>query len=111
MNLQISGHHLEITPALREYVTGKIERVTRRFDQIGDIRVVLSIENHKDKNDAQRAECTMSVKGQDLFAESVSHDMYASIDALVDKLDRQASRYKERLKDHSSEPTGRMASR
>ena len=62
MNLTISGHHLDITPALREYVTSKLERITRHFDQVVDTRVLLSIDNQKEKERRQRAECTLRVK-------------------------------------------------
>ncbi|MDO5653812.1 MAG: ribosome-associated translation inhibitor RaiA [Brachymonas sp.] len=98
MNLTISGHHLDITPALREYVTTKLERVTRHLDQLTDARVLLSIDNKKERR--QRAECTLGVKGNDLRAESSHDDMYAAIDELVDKLDRQIVRYKDKLQNH-----------
>lgn len=100
MNLTISGHHLEITPALRSYVTSKLDRVTRHFDQVVEVKVLLSVENLKEKDKRQRAECRIGVKGNDLFAESAHEDMYAAVDELVDKLDRQLARYKEKLKSH-----------
>ena len=108
MNLTISGHHLEVTPALREYVTSKLERITRHFEQVVDARVLLSIENQKEKERRQRAECTLGVKGNDLHAESAQHDMYAAIDDLIDKLDRQISRYKEKLQSHQVPGQKRM---
>ena len=108
MNLTISGHHLEVTPALREYVTSKLERVTRRFDQVVEARVLLSIENQKEKERRQRAECTLGVKGNDLHAESSHQDMYAAIDDLVDKLDRQIIRYKDKLQSHHAVGQKRM---
>ncbi len=108
MNLTISGHHLEVTPALREYVTSKLERVTRRFDQVVEARVLLSIENQKEKERRQRAECTLGVKGNDLHAESSHQDMYAAIDELVDKLDRQIIRYKDKLQSHHAVGQKRM---
>ena len=100
MNLTISGHHLEVTPALRGYVTQKLDRIMRHFDQVVDVRVLLSIENQKEKQGRQRAECNIHVKGNDLFAESSSEDLYAAVDELVDKLDRQVVRHKDRLQDH-----------
>jgi len=103
MNLTISGHHLEVTPALRDYVTSKLERITRHFDQVVDIKVLLSVENQKEKEKRQRAECTVHVKGSDLFAESAHSDLYAAVDELVDKLDRQVVRHKERQQDHQAE--------
>jgi putative sigma-54 modulation protein len=100
MNLTISGHHLEVTPALRNYVTTKLDRITRHFDQVVDIKVLLTVENQKEKERRQRAECVIRVKGNDLFAESAHEDLYAALDELVDKLDRQVGRHKTRLQDH-----------
>ena len=89
MNLTISGHHLEVTPALREYVLTKLDRVTRHFDQVVDITVLLSVEKLSEKERRQKAEVTLHVKGKDIFAECTSEDLYAAIDQLMDKLDRQ----------------------
>ena len=100
MNLTISGHHLEVTPALRGYVIQKLDRVMRHFDQVVDVRVLLSVAKQKEKEGRQRAECNIHVKGSDLFAESASQDLYAAVDDLVDKLDRQVVRHKDRLQDH-----------
>ena len=108
MNLTISGHHLEVTPALRDYVTSKLERITRHFDQVVDARVLLSIENQKEKERRQRAECTLGVKGNDLHAESAQTDMYAAIDDLMDKLNRQIARHKEKLQAHQVPGQKRM---
>ena len=69
MNLTISGHHLEVTPALRSYVTTKLDRITRHFDQVVDIKVLLTVEKQKEKERRQRAECNIHVKGNDMFAE------------------------------------------
>ena len=100
MNLTISGHHLEITPALRSYVTNKLDRITRHFDQVVDVKVLMTVEKQKEKERRQRAECTIRVKGSDLFAESAHEDLYAAVDELVDKLDRQVVRHKDKLQDH-----------
>lgn len=100
MNLTISGHHLELTPSLRSYVTAKMDRITRHFDQVVDVKVLLSVEKQKQKQLRQRAECNIHVKGSDLFAESANQDLYAAVDELVDKLDRQVVRHKNRLQDH-----------
>jgi putative sigma-54 modulation protein len=100
MNLTISGHHLDVTPALRGYVTQKLERVTRHFDQVVDVKVLLSVENQKERDRRQRAECRIGVKGNDLFAESHHEDLYAAVDDLVDKLDRQVVRHKDKLQAH-----------
>lgn len=101
MNLTISGHHLEVTPALRSYVSTKLERITRHFDQVTDIRVLLSVENQKEKDRRQRAECTLSVKGGELHAETAHEDLYAAIDELMDKLDRQVARHKGKMQAHN----------
>lgn len=100
MNLTISGHHLEVTPALREYVLTKLDRVTRHFDQVVDVNVLLTVEKQKEKERRQRAEVTLHVKGRDIFVESASEDLYAAIDQLMDKLDRQVVRHKDKLQDH-----------
>jgi putative sigma-54 modulation protein len=100
MNLTISGHHLDVSPALREYVLTKLDRVTRHFDQVMDINVLLSVENLKEKERRQKAEVTVHVKGRDIFVEQAHEDMYAAIDQLMDKLDRQVVRHKDRLQDH-----------
>ena len=100
MNLTISGHHLEVTPALRSYVTSKLDRVPGHFDQVVDVKVLLSVENKQEKDKRQRAECRIGVKGNDLFAESAHEDLYAAVDELVDKLDRQVAKHKEKLQSH-----------
>ena len=100
MNLTISGHHLEVTPALRSYVTSKLDRIARHFDQVVDMRVLLTVDNMKEKEKRQRAECNLQVKGRDLFAESSHADLYAAVDDLTDKLDRQVGRYKTKVQDH-----------
>ncbi len=108
MNLTISGHHLEVTPALREYVAGKLDRITRHFDQVVDVKVLLSIENQTEKERRQKAECNIHVKGNDMFAECAHEDMYAAVDELVDKLDRQVVRHKDRLQSHNHESPKRL---
>jgi putative sigma-54 modulation protein len=108
MNLTISGHHLDVTPALREYVLTKLERVTRHFDQVVDINVVLCVEKLSEKELRQRAEVTVHLKGKDLYAEQASEDLYAAIDMLVDKLDRQVCRHKDRVQDHHHSAAKRL---
>jgi len=108
MNLTISGHHLDVSPALREYVLTKMDRVTRHFDQVVDINVVLSVEKLSEKERRQRAEVTVHLKGKDLYAEHSSEDLYAAIDMLVDKLDRQVCRHKDRVQDHHHAPAKRL---
>ena len=108
MNLTISGHHLEVTPALRSYVTAKLDRITRHFDQVVDVKVLLSVEKQKEKDRRQRAECNIHVKGSDLFADCANQDLYAAVDELVDKLDRKVVRHKDKLKDHHHEAAKRI---
>ncbi|RMW98572.1 ribosome-associated translation inhibitor RaiA [Allofranklinella schreckenbergeri] len=100
MNLTISGHHLEVTPALKEFVSNKLARVTKRFDQVIDVRVLLSLENTKEKEGRQSAECTMLLKGGDIHVKTSHEDLYAAIDEMVDKLDRQIVKFKDKIKDH-----------
>jgi len=94
MNLNVSGHHLEITPALRSYVRSKLERVTRHFDHVIDAHVILTVDKLR-----QKAEVTLHVRGKDLHCEQEEDDLYAAIDLLVDKLDRQVLRHKGKLQE------------
>ncbi len=89
MNLNLSGHHLEITPAIRNYLNSKLERVTRHFDHVIDAHVILSVAKLQ-----QKAEVTLHVRGKDIHCECQDADLYAAIDLLVDKLDRQVQKYK-----------------
>lgn len=95
MQLNLTGHHLEITPALRSYVHEKFERLQRHFDHITNSHVILSVEK-----DRQKAEATLHVNRANLFAEVEHEDMYAAIDMLMDKLDRQLKKHKEKLGNH-----------
>jgi putative sigma-54 modulation protein len=108
MNLNISGHHLDVSPALREYVVAKLDRVMRHFDQVVDVQVLLSVENLKEKDRRQKAEVTLHVKGRDIFVEQAHEDLYAAIDQLMDKLDRQVVRHKDRMQDHHHAAPKRM---
>ena len=92
MNLNVSGHHLEVTPALRRYVRSKLGRVTRHFDHVIDAHVILTANKTR-----QKAEVTLHVRGKDLHCESEEGDLYAAIDLLADKLDRQILKYKDKL--------------
>ena len=91
MNLNVSGHHLDVTPAIRTYVSGKLDRVTRHFDHVIDAHVILSVDKL-----LQKAEVTLHVRGKDIHAECIDADLYAAIDLLVDKLDRQVIKYKDK---------------
>lgn len=94
MQINLTGHHVEITQALRDYVHDKLERITRHFDNVTHVHVILSVEKLR-----QKAEATIHVAGSDIFADAVNEDMYASIDVLVDKIDRQIKKHKEKLND------------
>ena len=96
MNLIISGHHLDVTPASHDYVVAKLARVMRHFDQVVDAVVILAINSHTEKKTRQKAEISLRLKGKIIFVASASSSLYAAVDALVDKLDRQILRYKER---------------
>ena len=103
MNLTISGHHLEVTPAIREYVQNKLERVKRHFDQVIDIAVILTVDNLTEKEKRQKAEINLRLPGKTINVASLSHDLYAAIDTLVDKLDRQVMKHKSQLQEHNHE--------
>jgi len=95
MLLDLTGHHVEITDALRQYVDNKLRRLERHFDNVTDVHCILTVEKLRHK-----AEATVQVSGGKLYADAVEEDMYAAIDALSDKLDRQVKKYKEKLTDH-----------
>ncbi len=95
MQLSITGHHINITSALRDYVDNKLERLERHFENVTDIHCILSVEKLRHK-----AEATVQVSGATLFADEVQEDMYAAIDGLIDKLDRQVKKHKEKIQDH-----------
>ena len=100
MNLTISGHHLEVTPAIRDYVQAKLERIRRHFDQVIDIAVILTVDNLTEKDKRQKAEINLRMSGKLLHVESLSHDLYAAVDALIDRLDRQVMKYKDKGHEH-----------
>ncbi|HEX4985633.1 MAG TPA: ribosome-associated translation inhibitor RaiA [Burkholderiales bacterium] len=102
MNLQLSGRHLEVTPAIRSYVLDKLSRISRHFDHVIDVNVVLSV----DKLD-QKVEATVHVRSKDIHVECVDQDMYAAIDGLADKLDRQILKHKEKILDHHAQQAPR----
>ncbi len=95
MQVSLSGHHVDITDSMRNYVNEKIARLDRHFDQALDIHIVLTVEKLRHK-----AEATLHVSGNSLHADDVQEDMYAAIDGLVDKLDRQGKKHKEKIKDY-----------
>jgi putative sigma-54 modulation protein len=95
MQLNLTGHHVDITPALRGYVVKKLERVSRHFDSLIDVHCILTVEKLR-----QKAEATLQVRGKRIYADAVDEDMYAAIDALADKLDRSVKKHKEKVTDH-----------
>ncbi len=95
MQMNITGQHIDITPALRDYVNDKLGRIERHFDHVTNVHVILCVEKLRNK-----AEATVHISGANLFADAEEEDMYAAIDALVDKLDRQIKRHKEKLTNH-----------
>ena len=108
MNLYLTGHHVDITPAIRDYVATKLQRITHHFDQVIDVNVILSVEKLQ-----QRIEANVHVRGRDIFCESEDADMYAAIDSLVDKLDRTILKHKQKSLDrrHSGATLKRRARR
>ena len=98
MNLNLTGHHLDITPALRDYIVAKLDRVTRHFDHVIDVNVVLSVDKLQ-----HRVEVNLHTRGKDIHVEAIEGDMYAAIDALIDKLDRQVVKHKEKRAEHRHE--------
>ena len=95
MQIDITGHHIDITDSMRSYVNTKFERLKRHFDNMTDTHVILTVEKLR-----QKAEATIHIKGHNIFADSTDEDMYAAIDSLTDKLDRQIKKYKEKDSDH-----------
>ena len=101
MNLHLTGHHVEITPAIRSYVVQKLGRISRHFDHVIDVNVIMTVE----KLD-QKIEANVHVSGKDIHVQASEVDMYAAIDALIDKLDRQVIRHKERFQVNQRNSTG-----
>lgn len=93
MQINITGRHVEVTTALRDYVTNKFAKLERHFDHINNVYVILDVEKL-----VQKAEATLHVNGGEIFATADHQDMYAAIDSLIDKLDRQVIKYKEKIK-------------
>jgi putative sigma-54 modulation protein len=104
MQINLSGHHVDISPALRDYVTARLGKLERHFDHVTNAHVVLTVEKQ-----AQKAEASIHVSGGRLFADAIDDDMYAAIDALADKLDRQIKRHKEKLTNHRRSEGGLKA--
>ena len=102
MQLKLTGHHVDVTPALRDYVEKKMDRVVRHFEQVIDVHCVLTVEKLEHK-----AEATLGVSGAVIHADAKDGDMYAAIDLLTDKLDRRLRKHKEKLTDHHAADVAR----
>ena len=100
MQLNVSGHHVEITESLRDYVAVKVEKIAQHFDIVSDVQCILTVEKLRHK-----AEATASVNGGTIYCDHTEEDMYAAIDGLVDKLERRVRKYKEKLVDHHARDT------
>jgi len=98
MQLDLSGHHVEVTESLRAYVLKKFERISRHFEQLIDVHCVLTVERF-----GHKAEATLMLRGTKIYADATEANMYASIDALTDKLDRCVKKHKEKSSDHHPE--------
>jgi len=94
---------MDITPAIRDYVTGKFGKINRHFDHVIDIIIILSVEKLK-----QKAEAMIHISGKDVFVECEDENLYAAIDALVDKLDRQVIKHKEKLSSRRHDESGKQ---
>jgi len=103
MNLNIDGHHLDITPAIREYVTNKLTRIRRHVDHVIDAHVILTVEPAQHK-----ADITLHLPGKDIHCAVADNDLYAAIDLLIDKADRQVVQFKEKQKNHAHAPIKRQ---
>lgn len=95
MQINLHGHHVDLTDPLKTYVSEKFTKLSRHFDNITSTQVTLSIEKKR-----QKAEATIRFSGGEIFADSIEEDMYAAIDLLIDKLDRQILKHKEKIKTH-----------
>lgn len=95
MQLNLTGHHLDITDSMRDYVNEKIQKLERHFDKVTNTHVILTTESQNFK-----AEATVNMSGNNIYAECIEEDMYAAIDGLIDKLDRQVKKHKEKITNH-----------
>ncbi len=102
MQLSVTGHHVNVTPSLRDYLDTKLARLERHFDHVSDIHCILTVEKL-----SHRAEATVRLTGGTIHADAVAEDMYAAVDGLIDKLDRQVKKHKEKLTDHHAREVGK----
>lgn len=103
MNLSICGRHTDVTPAIREYVITKLGRALRHSDRVIDTQVMLSVEPLR-----HNAEVTMRLSGKDIHCEATDENLYAAIDAVADKVDRQVIKYKDKVQNYAAEPVKRQ---
>ncbi len=102
MQVNVSGHHIEVTGALKNYVESKLDRLERHFDRITNINVILSVEKLR-----QKAESTIRISGGEVYADAEGEDLYAAIDLMTDKLDRQLIKKKEKITDRKHRAASR----
>ena len=95
MQVSVTGHHVEVSAPLKDYMVNKIEKLERHFEHVTNVHCILTVEKLRHK-----AEATVFVNGGTIYADATEEDMYAAIDGLVDKLDRQVRKYKEKMVDH-----------
>lgn len=103
MNLNLSGHHLEITPAIREHVVSKLGKVKKHFDNVLDVTVILSVDKLQ-----QKAEATLHLSGKTIFVECHDANLYVAIDELIEKLDRQVLKHKEKNTARRHDDSGKV---
>jgi putative sigma-54 modulation protein len=104
MNLNLTGRHLEITPAIRQHVIDKIEKVKGHFDSVMDVTVILSVEKLR-----QKAEGSVHLSGKDVFVEAEDENLYVAIDSMIEKLDRQIIKHKEKYATRRHDDSGKHA--
>ncbi|MDE0753266.1 MAG: ribosome-associated translation inhibitor RaiA [Woeseiaceae bacterium] len=95
MQLNITGHHVDVTDPLREYVATRLQKTERHFDRVTNVHCILTVEKLRHK-----AEATVNVNGAQIYADATEENMYAAIDSLTDKLERRVRKHKEKLVDH-----------
>ena len=103
MQLNVSGHHVEVTDSLREYVESKVRKTASHFDLVSDVQCILTVEKLRHK-----AEATVRVNGGTIYADHTEEDMYAAIDGMVDKIERRVRKYKEKLGDHHAKDRNKI---
>jgi putative sigma-54 modulation protein len=103
MQVNVSGHHIEVTEFLKSHVETKLEKLKRHFDQIAHIDVILKVEKQR-----QMSEATIKISGKEIFAEAESDDLYTAIDLMTEKLDRQLIKQKEKVSDRKHRPAVRQ---